>query len=138
LYFCSKIKNDLLRKFIAYLLAGIAFLFYTGLCFYSGIQILEKQQVVAENSKTAPTHKSAEYSLSAPISIGYIDFSRFSENVPQNTSRTLVSSGSDNRISIKTRLDLNLFQEFRTRYTRKLTSGFIDGYYIYHLCKMLI
>ncbi len=127
-----------MRKFITYLSVGLAVLFYITVSFYSGIQILEKQRIVVENSKTAPIHNSTEYSLSAPLSVGYIDFSRFSENVPQNTSRTLASSGSDNRISIKTKLDLNLFQEFRTRYTRKLTSGFLDGYYIYHLCKMLI
>lgn len=64
---------------------------------------------------------------------------RITDSVSQPAFRIFNSNEKHTlRVVHKSRLDLVHIQEFNSRFTKKLAFFFADGYYLYHLRKLLI
>lgn len=128
-------------KLLAYL-----FLSLTIFTFERGIFYVEKTEdvfvVQAHNENTNPgtcrDFLLTEY-FNLPQTTALTDFFRITDSAPTAQARTSSGFSGDNlRTFHKTKIDLTLFERFRLQYHFKLSSYFYDGYYIYHLRKLLI
>lgn len=130
-----------LVKLLAYL-----FLCLTIFTFARGVFYVDQpESSLASHTQRENSHAEAnkdflltEY-FNLPQTTAVTDFLRITDFAPTAQARTSSESSGDNlRTFYKTKTDLALFERFRLQYHFKLSSYFYDGYYIYHLRKLLI
>lgn len=127
-----------MNKCIKYLFLTLAVLINTGRMFVPEKTDSGKtniQNVISGNEITPSTDI---YYFDAANSNHTQGLLRTHEVSLQNSVRISEMTGDAFRKYRKTITDLNLFEEFRNVYIRKQTSHYYDGYYIYHLRKLLI
>jgi len=126
------------NKFFKYLFLTLAVFIGAGKMFVPDKSFIENQAVGKIISSDILLHTNEICFIENAETNPVYGLIRLQEVSFQSSESISESSANYFRSNRKTLTDLCLFEEFRKIHISKLTSKFYNGYYIYHLRKLLI